>query len=334
MKIIKISLIVVVSFIAIVAIWIGTIDNTFAEGETSDYINSSEKLFAEHYLAPESKVVETDGPVKKVHYYEMGSGKPLILIHGGGGYASQWYTIMQDLADTAHLFVVDRPGCGLTDYYDYENADLGDHGAEFIRSFMDATELESATIVGHSMGGLFSVNFANKYEERIDKLILIGHPAGGTKDIPPMMRLMGVKGINKGMRKMIGPPSVKGTKEFHSMMLVADTAHLPPSYWENDVNAQRIPGTAKSFNSLLENCVGFGGFTENQLIHDKLTTLSIPVHFIIGDQDIWDTMENAKTLVASMPQAKLTEVENASHLPWLDNPSICAQLITETLHNN
>lgn len=331
MKILKYSLAIIAILIAAVTLWIISLDEYYEEGDVSSYVESSQVLFQENGLNPESKFVETNGPVKRVHYYELGEGNPLILIHGGGGYASQWYSIMQALADTAHVFAVDRPGCGLTDSFMYNDVDISAHGAAFIDSFMKSLNIENATIVGHSMGGLFAVNYAHKNPGKVNSLVLIGHPAGGTKEIPPMISMMGVKRVNRAIRRMIGPPTVASTKEFHSMMLVTDTTHLSDAYWQNDVSAQRIPNTAKSFNSLLENCVSMSGFSEAHLIAPKLSSLNMPVHFIIGDIDPWDTIENAKDLVANMPNAKLSIIENASHLPWLDQPEQCAELITASI---
>ncbi len=306
-------------------------EKKFAEADVGNYIRTSEKLFANAGIQPQSKFIETDGPVKNVHYYEVGSGKPLILIHGGGGHAAQWYPVIKALSDKFHLYILDRPGCGLTDYFDYNGVDLPSHGSDFLRSFMDAAGIENANLVASSMGGFFSINFAYDFPHRVDKLILIGHPAGGTQDIPFMMRLLGVKGVNKLLLKMIGKPDIKGTKEFHGQMLVGDTSKLTDIYWQNNVNAQLIPGTGKSFSSLLENCVGIGGFKKSYLIKSKMSELTMPVYFIIGDKDVWDTIDNAKSIVAEMKNGEIEIVKGAGHLLWLDHPEICTRLIIQAL---
>ena len=194
-------LLLVLGAILILIVWGLTLDKKFTETSTAAYIQTSHALFEEIGIDPQSHFVNTQGPVKRVHYYEMGEGEPLILIHGGGGYASQWYTIMEELAKSYHIYVLDRPGSGLTDNFIYGEVDLTKHGAAFIRSFMDALKLDSAHIVGHSMGGLFSVNFAGIYPQRVKKLVLIGHPAGGTETIPPQVVMMGLPAVNKILLK-------------------------------------------------------------------------------------------------------------------------------------
>ena len=130
---------------------------------------------------------------------------------------------------------------------------------------------------------------------------------------------------------MIGTPNTKGAKEFHGQMLVSDTSKLTDIYFQNDVNAQLIPGTGKSFNSLLENCVGIGGFKKSYLMKSKMQELTMPVYFIIGDKDVWDTIENAKSIVAEMKDGEIEIVKDAGHLPWLDQPEICTKLISQAL---
>ncbi|WP_218397475.1 alpha/beta fold hydrolase [Alteromonas lipotrueae] len=324
-------LLVLLGVILILVVWAAVLDKEFTETSNAAYRQSTGVLFKEAGISPQSNFVNTQGPVKRVHYYEMGEGEPLILIHGGGGYASQWFTIMEELAKSYHLFVLDRPGSGLTDNFSYDGVNLTKHGAEFIRSFMDALNLDSAHLIGHSMGGLFSVNFADIYPERVRKLVLIGHPAGGTTTIPPQVILMGLPGANKILLKLIGKPTVEGSKDFHGMMLAHKPEQLSDIYWQNDVNAQLIPGNARTFNSLLENCIEFGGFKEEFLIQNTLFSLSHNVTFIVGDKDVWDTIENAEYLVSKMNNASIHIIKNASHLPWLDAPEESGQLILNAL---
>jgi hypothetical protein len=54
------------------------------------YKSTMKTLFDEKGIQPESKVVSTQGPVKKVHYIQLGNGKPLILLHGGGSVSPHW----------------------------------------------------------------------------------------------------------------------------------------------------------------------------------------------------------------------------------------------------
>lgn len=157
------------------------------------YIRSRDKLLNESGVIFKSKRVVTNGPVERVHYLDIGKGKPLLMIHGGGSNSSEWINILKPLSEHFHLYVVDRPGCGLSDNLDYRGVDFRESAIAFIQSFMDTVELEKASFLGQSMGGYFSICFAMKYPERVEKLLLIGAPAGMNLWIPYLLRALGTK---------------------------------------------------------------------------------------------------------------------------------------------
>jgi len=297
------------------------------------YLDTSRQLFQSVGLTIQTHFQFLKSPVKQVHYYEAGNGMPLLLLHGGGGNAADWYSLAPYLADRYRLLLVNRPGCGLTDFFDYQRSqvNLFEHAAAFVRNFLDSLGIETIAIVANSMGGLFALSFAAAYPHRVTRLVLIGHPAGGTRSIPFLPRLLALRGINQVLLYFIRKSGIKGTKDFYQKLLVADIAHLPEIYWENTENAQAIPGIWESFLSLLEHCVGLNGFQTRYLIHRFLQSLSQPVTFIVGENDRWDTIENARHLASGMANATVKIVEDAGHLPWLDQPAQCGHLVLEAL---
>ncbi|MDZ7693656.1 MAG: alpha/beta hydrolase [Balneolaceae bacterium] len=148
------------------------------------YKSTRQKLFEVEGIQPQSQFAVTNGPIENVHYLKAGAGHPLILLHGGGSHAGEWTNIIKPLSKHYQLYIVDRPGCGLSDTFDYRGVDLQKHAVAFIQSFMDSIGLEKAGVVGQSMGGYFSICFALQYPERVSELLLIGAPAGMTAGFP------------------------------------------------------------------------------------------------------------------------------------------------------
>ena len=61
--------------------------------------------------------------------------------------------------------------------------------------------------------------------------------------------------------------------------------------------------------------------------------LTMPVYFIIGDKDVFDTIDNIKGIAAEMKNSNVEIVEDAGHLPWLEQPGICSSLISKALND-
>lgn len=295
------------------------------------YKSTRQKLFDAEGIQPQSKFIATDGPVKNVHYLKTGAGPPLILIHGGGSHSGEWTKIIKPLSEHFQLYIIDRPGCGLSDSFDYGGVDLQEHAAAFIQSFMNAIGLEKASIMAQSMGGYFSICFAFRYPERLKQLLLIGAPAGINRWIPPMLRLMGTKGINRILINTIAKPSPKSVKQFHDQLLVADIDNLSDDYIRHVYYSQLLPGAQKSFLSLLENALTVKGWRKSLYIGDKLSQLKIPVHFIWGDQDAFEKPKSASPKISAIEDYTFKKVENAGHCPWLDQPEYCSRLISSLL---
>jgi pimeloyl-ACP methyl ester carboxylesterase len=290
------------------------------------YKQSRNKLLEERGIQCQSRKAATNGPVKNVHYLELGTGAPLILIHGGGSHSSEWVDILRPLAEQFHLYVVDRPGCGLTDGANYRGAAFPASAVGFIASFMDAVGLEKASLMGQSMGGYFSICFALQHPERVSKLLLVGAPAGMSLWVPFVLRLLGTRGINRLLVKTIARPSVRNVRRIHRQLLVADVEKLSEGYIRHCYHSQLLPGYEDGFLSLLERVLTLKGWREDLYIGDQLHQLKMPVRFIWGDKDAFEKPESGMRKASAIRDVRFEVVENAGHCPWLDQPERCAHL--------
>lgn len=299
----------------------------------SEYKRTRHILFDAEGIQPESKIVSVGRIPENVHYLELGNGKPLIVVHGGGSHSSEWITILKPLSQRFHLYIVDRPGCGLTDGIDYAEVSVRHSAVEFLSGFMDAVGLKKALIMANSMGGYFSICFAMQYPDRVEKLLLIGAPAGMNLWVPFILRLLGTNRINKFLVRTIAKPSVENVRMVYKQLLVADVNKLPATYLEHCYYSQLLPGAQKGFLSLLENVLTLKGWRKDLYIGDQLHRLVIPVRFIWGDKDIYEKPETGKQKASVIRDNKFETVENAGHCPWLDQPDKCALLTISMLEH-
>ncbi|GIN87396.1 3-oxoadipate enol-lactonase [Heyndrickxia sporothermodurans] len=102
-------------------------------------------------------------------YYEIsGEGHPVIMIHSGGADLRQWTFLAALLEKNYKVITFDGRGAGKS-----PSADESVNYVEDLLSLMDYLKLESATIIGHNIGGQIATDFALDYPERVSRLVLI-----------------------------------------------------------------------------------------------------------------------------------------------------------------
>lgn len=106
----------------------------------------------------------------KLAFTEMGTGSPMVILHGLFGSSDNWTTLGKRIAETHQVFLVDQRNHGKSPHSDAFSYDLL---AEDLQHFMEEQEITKATIVGHSMGGKTAMRFAQLFPERVEKLVVV-----------------------------------------------------------------------------------------------------------------------------------------------------------------
>ena len=253
----------------------------------------------------------------KVQALQLGSGPKVLLIHGGLGEAFQYATIMKHLAERYDVVAIDRPGHGLSDPIDYHGVDLLQHAESFLNDIYESEGIEKAVILASSMGGLWAIDFALKHPSRVEKLILLGSPAGITKDLPAMLRfgtLPVLRGLIRGLMKKPTTESVRG---FWKQMLVARPEKLDETFIEVSVASQAR--NAPSWFTLIDASMTVLGLRNYLLIGERWKQLQVPVTCLWGDKDVWAAPTIGQKIAELTPNFETVVIENAGHAPWFDD---------------
>ncbi len=106
----------------------------------------------------------------KLHYRELGEGKPMMILHGLFGFSDNWQTHAKKLAEYYRVILVDLRNHGHSDWSDDFSYDLM---AQDVFELAEYLELEDLILVGHSMGGKVAMRFAQQHENLLEKLIIV-----------------------------------------------------------------------------------------------------------------------------------------------------------------
>ena len=108
----------------------------------------------------------------KVYYEIYGEGKPVILLHGAFyTIEMNWGALIPELSKSRKVIAVELQGHGHTPYSD-RKLDIADL-AKDVEGVLDYLKIDSADVVGYSMGGSIAYQFAVQSPKRLRKLVII-----------------------------------------------------------------------------------------------------------------------------------------------------------------
>ncbi len=117
----------------------------------------------------------------------MGSGPPLIILHGLFGLSDNWVSIARRLSASYTVYLPDQRNHGRSPHHQVFNYyALSDD----LMAFMDSREIDKAVLLGHSMGGKVAMHFALDYPEMTDKLIVADMGTGSYHVRPVHNKIM------------------------------------------------------------------------------------------------------------------------------------------------
>lgn len=245
-----------------------------------------------------------------MHYYEARPDRPretLVLIHGLGTSASTWTNILPALAAEYHLIAPDLPGFGLSVPRDNVPVRTIDGFVDVLEHFIEETVGGNFTLLGHSLGGWFTVKYALKHPQRVDHLILVN-----------------TAGIYyQGVEELVDLFDIRSTKDTNRL-LDRIWKHYPwyfrlftPFVFE-DLVSRKVPEIVKAIE-------------ERDFVNADLSGLHMPVSVIWGKGDQLISPESIAILADRLPARTIHLIEESGHVPQLEAPDKFLMILRKVL---
>lgn len=261
--------------------------------------------------------VWTDLGGRRIHHLEAGSGEPLVLIHGAGGGAANWFRIMAPLARRYQVLAPDVPGFGMSDPVDPE-APLGVCIADHLRSWMDRVGIARCDLVGTSFGGLVAARLALRAPGRVRRLALIAS-AGLGREMNPLVRLLSLPLLGRWILR----PTPRGTRLVFRLLLTSERRSITPelerAMIEYLLRSDEAGDPAVMARAYRLFCSPVG--QRERLAVSELASLEMPILLVWGERDVFFPCSQARRAAAAIPGARLSLLPRVGHSPNWEAPT-------------
>lgn len=112
----------------------------------------------------------------KTNYHDLGSGDPVVLLHGSGPGVSAWSNwrlLLPAIAAHSRVIAFDLSGFGYTEI-DPKATYTIDYWLQHLTDFLDAMKLDRVAFLGNSFGGVLATHFALRHPERVTRIAGMG----------------------------------------------------------------------------------------------------------------------------------------------------------------
>ena len=248
----------------------------------------------------------------KLHYQVIGSGQPIVILHGLFGSLSNWNSIGKVLAQHYKVITVDLRNHGRSDWNnDVSYLAMATDVAELIVDL----QLEPPHIIGHSMGGKTAMVLSLHSPHLLRSMTVV--------DIAPVSyshshtelidTLLSVDLANINNRKDIDTSLLPNIADAGMRMFIAQNVVRESSGYRWRVNLSALRA---GMNELI-------GFPE-----DISATFSKPSLFLWGQHSDYIKNEYYQKIYSLFPNAEINMINDAGHWLHAENPS---EMTTQTL---
>ena len=271
----------------------------------------------------DDQYVIVDG--SRIRYWVMGKGPALILVPGLAASVEFWQYNVGPLAARYRVHALDVLGFGKSD------KEIGQfslsYAASFMARFMDALEIERASLVGNSLGGVVCAQTAAQFPERVCRLILVGS-AGLGRELSPFLRLWSVPLLGNLVFRMYQRafPSLK-------RWVFSDSRAIDDEWLRAAATVLRTPGVRESTLKVARMGVSLRGQREEMLgdFRREVAAMDIPTLIIWGRHDAAVPVVHAYRARDLIPNSEVHIMERCGHIPQVERPEEFNGLVLDFL---
>ena len=281
-------------FVLLVGMAAGNVDSVYGQTPTQ----------------PADKTIEVFG--QAIHYWDMGSGPVVVLVHGLGSRKEDWMPVLEPLAQKYRLLVPDQIGFGKSEkpLLDYSVQTYVD----FLNEFLRQLKVEKTSLVGESLGGWISALYAvelggGAHLTPVEKLVLVD--AAGLKQDAPIPNL--------------NPSSLA------AMRGLMESVFYDTSWLNDDALRKTFTDKLSVHDSYTVRSFLGNPMIATERVDDRLAKIKTPTLVVWGKQDKLIPMAMGERYAAGIAGAKLVSFDKCGHVPPIEKTEEFLSAVTAFL---
>jgi pimeloyl-ACP methyl ester carboxylesterase len=271
--------------------------------------------------------LEVDGT--RVNVCEVGDGPPLVLVHGHSGSWANWLENILWFAESRRVIAPDLPGFGHSEM-PRERISIEGY-ARFLGKLFDVLDVESAPVVGNSMGGFVGAELAVKDAERVDGLALVSAAGLSTKYVgmsAELLRRGWFRAFARAVNAYATIPEARletlvRRPRLRRAVLSAVVRH--PDRLAPAMAAELLRGSGRPAAPFATDAIVDYDF------RDHASRIRCPSLLVWGDRDQVVPVESADAYARAIPHARKVILQDTGHVPMIERPAQFNRLLGEFL---
>ena len=282
----------------------------------------------------EGNVEGADGV--RLFYRKVGEGPRIaVLLHGGpGSNMNAVWPDLRPLGEGRTIVMYDQRGGGRSEIIKDASRLTAAHHVRDLEALRAGLGLQRFALIGESWGAGLAILYAAEYPEHVERLLLIG-PMPPTRAI--LERRMDESDESVAFRRRLAdtarampesPDPVATCREFFSV-------YLKQFFVDPEAQARRRGSSCDAppegvRNYFVVNEATFASLGDYDF-RPLLARLRMPAMVIEGERSIPSTVESARVMARSLPNATLVLVPEAGHYPQVERPDVFFPVVEEFL---
>ncbi len=263
---------------------------------------------------------------RRANVIELGSGPPIVFIHGLSGSWQNWLEQLPVFASEHRVITFDLPGFGSSEMPSEQISISG--YARWVDALLGQLGVECGAVVGNSMGGFIGAELAIQFPARVEQLVLVSAAGLTIENQIPAPVLTALRTLDTRLAAYTGWLASRSealsrrprSRELIFGIVAHRAGKLPGPLVAEQVRGSGKPGFVPALNALTR-----------YPIRDRLGEIACPTLIVWGTHDMLVPARDADEFERLIPNARKVVWPETGHVAMLERPEAFNRLLAAFL---